>query len=66
MARKRVTQIFPFLIPIRTWQRNVCYQMKMHFDRNTYAKESGDFLPYTVVNEKTRMINEESGYAIAF
>lgn len=66
MARKRVTQIFPFLIPIRTWQRNVCYQMKMHFDRNTYAKESGDFLPYTVVNEKTRMINEESGYDIIY
>lgn len=66
MARKRITQIFPFLIPFRTWQRNLCYQLAMHFDKNIYAKKRGDFLTHVVVCEKTKMINEESGYAIVY
>lgn len=66
MARKRITQIFPFLIPFRTWQRNLCYQLHMHFDKNIYAKKRGDLLTNIVVCEKTKMINEESGYALVY
>ena len=66
VRRKRITQIFPFLIPLRTWQRNICYQLRMHFDKNIYAKKKGDLLTNVVVCEKTKMINAESGYALVY
>jgi len=66
MARKRLTQIFPFLTPIRTWQKNVCYFFKMRFDNNIYAKEKGDILSYEVCSDKTVMINENSGQDIIY
>ena len=33
MARKRLTQLFPFLLPLRIWQRNLFYQIGMKFER---------------------------------
>ncbi len=67
MARKRLTEIFPFLIPIRTWQRNLFYFIKMRFDGNKYAKIlAEELLPYEIVMEKTKMINEDSGYDIQY
>lgn len=61
MARKRVTQIFPCLIPLRTWQRNVFYNISMYFDQNVYAKEFGYTLSNVVSKVQTKMINENSG-----
>lgn len=66
MTRKRVTQIFPFLLPIRVWQRNLFNQIGMVFDGNKYAKKRGDLLPYEVCNSKTVMVNENSGYDIIY
>lgn len=66
MARKRVTQIFPFLIPIRVWQRNLFYYIGMYFDKNTYSKKVSNLLPYEVCNSKTLMINENSGHDIIY
>ncbi len=66
MARKRVTQIFPFLIPIRVWQRNLFYYIGMYFDKNKYSKTVSDLLPYEVCNSKTLMINENSGHDIIY
>lgn len=66
MARKRITQIFPFLVPIRAWQRDFCYQLKMFFDKNIYSKEKGDLLEYEIVSDKTIMINENSGQDIIY
>ena len=66
MARKRLTQIMPFLIPIRIWQRNLFYRIGMYFDSNTYSKQTGNLLPYEVCNSKTLMINEESGHDIIY
>ena len=66
MARKRLTQIMPFLIPIRIWQRNLFYRISMYFDSNTYSKQTGNLLPYEVCNSKTLMINEESGHDIIY
>lgn len=66
MKRKRLTQIFPLLIPIRIWQRNLFYQIGLYLDKNKYAKTVGDFLPYEIAKEKTFMINEESGYDIIY
>lgn len=66
MARKRVTEIFPFLTPIRIWQRNLFYRIGMAFDSNTYAKKIEQELPFEVCNTKTVMINENSGYPIVY
>lgn len=66
MARKRLTQIMPFLIPIRVWQRNLFYQIGMYFDKNKYSKQFDEPLPYEVSNLKTLMINENSGHDIIY
>ncbi len=66
MARKRLTQLFPFLLPLRVWQRNLFYIIGMKFDGNKYSKTFGDELPYEVCRAKTLMINENSGYDIIF
>ncbi len=66
MARKRLTEIMPFLIPIRIWQRNLFYKIGMFLDSNTYSKHTGELLPYEVCNSKTLMINKESGHDIIY
>ncbi len=66
MARKRITQIFPFLTPIRIWQRNIFYRIGMFFDENTYAKRFASKLPNEICNTKTVMVNENSGYPIIY
>lgn len=66
MSRKRITQLFPFLLPIRIWQRNLFYTIGMFFDKNKYANESGDLLKYEISNTKTLMVNENSGYDLVY
>lgn len=66
MARKRLTQLFPFLTPIRVWQRNFFWNLSKHFDSNHYAKRKGNNLPYEVCSSKTVMINENSGQDIIY
>lgn len=67
MRRIRITKCFPFLLPIRIWQRNVCYQIAMYFDKNKYASEVGEeLLPYEICNSKTMMINSNSGQDIIY
>ena len=66
MARKRLTEVLPFLVPIRKWQRNLFYQLGMYFDSNRYATEKGELLTYEVCDDKTIMINENSGQDIIY
>ncbi len=66
MQRKRLTQIMPFLIPIRIWQRTLFYKIKMFFDQNTYAKTVGEILPYEISSTKSLLINENSGYDLLY
>ena len=66
MARKRLTQLFPFLLPLRIWQRNLFYQIGMKFDGNKYSKNFGEKLKYEVCKTKTLMINENSGHDIIY
>ena len=66
MARKRLTQIFPFLLPIRVWQKNLFFRITCYFDKNNYAKKVGDLLPYECSSTKSRMINDHSGYDIMY
>lgn len=66
MARKRLTQLFPFLLPIRVWQRNLFYYIGMKYDGNKYSKNFGEPLKYKVCTTKTLMINENSGHDIIY
>ena len=66
MARKRITELMPFLLPLRVWQRNLFYQIGLRLDKNKYAKKIGRLLDYEVCFEKTLMINENSGYDIKY
>lgn len=65
-GKKRLTQLFPFLLPLRIWQRNLFYQIGMKFDGNKYSKNFGEKLKYEVCKTKTLMINENSGHDIIY
>lgn len=67
MARKRVTQAFPFLIPIRKWQRKKYFYLYMKFDKNRYAKKIPEnLLPVTVFKTSSLLVNENSGSDIKY
>ncbi|AGA68967.1 putative vancomycin resistance protein [Desulfitobacterium dichloroeliminans LMG P-21439] len=67
MKRKRVTQLFPFLIPVRKTQRKLFFYIKMYFDRNHYAKaKSPEFLPYSIYETKSKLLNENTGFDMKY
>ena len=67
MARKRFTQIFPFLLPLRRWQRKKFFYYKMRKDGQRYAKRIADGpLPYTVFETSIPMMNENSGFDMQY
>ncbi len=67
MARKRLTQAFPFLLPLRQWQRKKCCYLKMRLDGNHYAGNiSGELLPNKVFEASAFMVNQNSGHDIRY
>lgn len=67
MARKRLTQIFPFLLPFRKWQRKKVFYLKMYLDRNRYAqKRSEKTLPNLVYQTSVPMLNGNSGFDMKY
>lgn len=67
MARKRITQAFPFLLPIRQRQRKLFFYLGMRLDRNIYSKTREDRpLPYEVFETSSPMVNGKSGYDIEY
>lgn len=67
MARKRLTQIFPFLLPLRKWQRKLFFYWKMRLDKNRYAAEITDgLLPHEVFRTESLLLNENSGYDMQY
>ncbi len=67
MPRKRLTQIFPFLLPLRKWQRKKFFYLKMRLDKNKYAKQISDrLLPHTVFEASSLMLNENSGFDMKY
>lgn len=67
MKRKRITQIFPFLLPLREWQKKKCFYLKMKFDGNIYATEiRKEKMPYEVFSASSLMINKDSGFDIKY
>ena len=67
MARKRITEQFPFLIPIRKKQRAMLFYLKMHLDKNLYAKtQQEEQLAYPIFHTEMLLINEQSGFDIQY
>ncbi len=67
MARKRVTQLLPFLIPIRQRQRKTMFYLGMMLDGRTYAKTlSQERMPHTFFETRAQMINEKSGFPMEY
>lgn len=67
MARKRLTQLFPFLLPLRLWQRKKCFYLKMKMSKEKWAgKLSPIMLPCKVWEYSSVMVNEKSGFDIQY
>lgn len=67
MSRKRLTQVFPFLLPLRKWQRKKFFYFKMRNDGCRYAKRVADRpLPYLVFETSIPMLNENSGFDMQY
>ncbi len=67
MSRKRLTQLFPFLLPIRKWQRKKLFYLKMRTDGNNYAKKRAEtLLPNNVFETSSLMLNENSGFDMVY
>ena len=67
MPRKRLTQVFPFLLPLRKWEREKLFYLEMQLDGNKYArKTSEDLLPNTVFETASLMLNENSGFDMKY
>jgi vancomycin resistance protein VanW len=65
--RKRITELVPFLTPIRTWQRKIFFYAKMNFDDNKYSYEQNySPLSFKIFNTKSILINHNSGYDIKY
>ena len=67
MARKRLTERFPFLLPLRRWQRKRCFYLKMYFDGCRYAAvRTKTPLEYTLFRANVAMRNERSGFPMEY
>ncbi len=67
MRRKRLTERFPFLLPLRKFQRKIFFYLQMKFDPNKYAKEKSDkIFQHEVFTASSKMINPNSGFEIEY
>lgn len=67
MTRKRLTQVFPFLLPLRKWQRKKLFYLKMRSDGRKYAENvSEEVFSYTVFETSSLMLNENSGFDMKY
>lgn len=67
MSRKRLTQIFPFLLPIRVLQRKICFYIGMRFDRHRYAKTINEKqFPYKLFETSCALYNSNTGFDMLY
>ena len=65
MKRKRLTQVFPFLLPIRKWQRKKTVLFRNADRRKQIRKinlKSEALLPNTVFEQTSFLMNENKGW----
>lgn len=66
MNRPLVTQMLPFLAPLRQKQRKCWYYAKMRFDKNKYSESAGKLFPYTLTSDQSLLINPNTGADIQY
>lgn len=67
MGQKRITQRFPWLVPLRTRQRKACFYLGMRLDRETYSgTQSTQLLPYILFESRCPMYNENTGFDMVY
>ena len=67
MTRRRMTQIFPWLLPLRRWQRRFCFYAKMGWDGIPYATcRERQELPYPLFETSCPMYNQETGFDMVY
>lgn len=65
--RKRLTELFPFLLPLRKWQRKMCFYAAMRRDGLNYARrQSAERLPYLIYETSCPMINDKTGFGLEY
>ena len=67
MPRKRLTQRFPCLLPLRRWQKKTCRLLAMRLSGNRYATTiAPGRLPQAVFASASALINPRSGQDIRY
>ncbi len=67
MAKKRLTQRFPWLVPLRRRQRVFCFYWGMRLDGRRYAAvRSGEELPRRVFEANSPLYNRETGWDMRY
>ena len=67
MARKRLTEAFPWLLPLRQYQRKLFFYTGMRLSRNIYTRtQQKKQLPYEIFKSRAMMIYTHSGYDIQY
>lgn len=67
MKRKRITVLFPFLLPIRKMQRILFFYSGMFLDRNRYAKtKAPELLPFCMYEARSKLFIENTGFDMKY
>ncbi len=67
MTRKRITQIFPWLLPIRKRQQLLFFYTRMDLDNNCYAANKLDTgLPHQLFETSCPLYNRETGFNMVY
>lgn len=67
MKRRRLTQIFPWLLPIRKKQRLFCFYLKMRLDGKKYAiKKEAVTYQNLVFEAASTLYNHETGFDMKY
>lgn len=66
MKKVYLTQLFPFLLPLRLWQRKKWYYLQMRLDKKHYAYRRASPFAYTLAEGKSLLINRRTGADIQY
>lgn len=67
MERKRLTQRFPWLWPLRKWQKCFCFYLKMKLDGCKYATAQNTHpLPVVLFTSTCPLYNRETGFPMVY
>ena len=67
MSRKRMTELFPWLLPLRRAQRKAFFYAGLRFDGRSYARTQRKcLLPSEIFSKTEPLVNPDSGYDIKY